>query len=206
MYASRGGQSNAYTLQSYQYVGGQNPGFQLAVEYVDFDGINFGKRCCQLLLPRFPGAKPIANMSAFSLAMHSDAAGITGMLTTRGRVWESLAGQNFRHYKGVAMDDRGDRYNIDGRIMIDTATHHRINANSAFRVAAFPKTGGGKRKRPSDIDDYDDEWDVVVSDVTTGTLAPLTGEKCLLVLAHGSRLFLHREEVPGLSCSECVGH
>jgi hypothetical protein len=63
--------------------------------------------------------------------------------------------------------------------MIDTATHDRINANSAF-VAAFPKTGGGKRKRPSDIDDYDDECDVVVSDVTTGTLAPLTGEKCLL--------------------------
>jgi hypothetical protein len=180
VYSTRGGQSCAFTLQSYQYVCGQNPGLQLAVEYVDFDGDGFGKRYSQLLVPKFPGAKPIANLNALPLAVHPDVGGITKMLIARGRAWESLAGQNFRHYKGVAMDARCGRYNIDGRIMIDTATHHRINANSAFEVAAFPKVGGGKRKRSSDEDEYDDELDDIVGDLTAGTLAPLTDEQCLL--------------------------
>jgi hypothetical protein len=179
VFATRGGQPCAFTLQSYQYVCGQCPGLQLSVEYVDYDGDDFGKRYCVLLIPMFSGARPIASLNALPLAMHSDPEAINRMLIARGRVWESLAGQNFRQYKGVAMDARGNRYNIDGRVMIDTHTFHRIEPNSVFQVSAFPKIGAGKRKQSPDDDDYD-EYDVLVGDLTTGKLAPLTDEQCLL--------------------------
>jgi hypothetical protein len=38
LYAPVFGQPRAFTLESYQYVCGQDPGFMLTVKYVDFDG------------------------------------------------------------------------------------------------------------------------------------------------------------------------
>lgn len=178
VYATRGGQPCAFTLQSYQYVCGDCPGLRLQVEFVDYDGEDFGTRQSALLIPQFQGARPIASLNALPLAMHADVESITRLLTVRGRMWESLTGQNFRQYKGVAMDARQNRYNIDSRVMLDTATFHRIEANNAFEVSPFPKIGGGKRKQSSD-DDYD-EWGLVVGDLTTATLARLTDEQCLL--------------------------
>src|SRR5581483_9221777 len=97
-------------------------------------------------------------------------------------------GQNFREYKGVALDTEGSRFNIDGRVMVDTHTHHRLEADHAFSVNAFPKikpsdasaspSAGGKRKQS----ETSSEWDLVTDDeelAAAMVLAPLTDEQCL---------------------------
>ncbi|KAF4847908.1 ATPase family AAA domain-containing protein 3B [Colletotrichum siamense] len=176
VYATRLSQARAYKLRSYDYVCGQSPGLRLGVEYVDFDGDDFGTRFEYLQIPAFQGAVEVAALNAMPLAHHPSPEAVTALLTHRGRRFEALAGQNFREYKGVALDERMRRYNIDGRVMVDAQTHHRINADDAFTVTAFPKTAGQKRKQALDSD----EMDLVPRETPADKFAPLTDEQALL--------------------------
>ncbi|OHF01612.1 AAA family ATPase [Colletotrichum orchidophilum] len=174
IYATRMSQARVYRLHSYQYTCGQCPGLQLGVEYVDFDGDKFGTRHEALLIPAFAGVAPIASLNALPLLYHPSPDTATRILTERGRRWEALAGQNFRQYKGVALDHHNRRFNIDGRVMVDTETHHRIMADHAFNVVSFPETVGRKRKQD------DETGDVELVPKETNEFAPLTDEQCLL--------------------------
>ncbi|KAL2876290.1 hypothetical protein SGCOL_008464 [Colletotrichum sp. CLE4] len=174
VYATRMSQARVYKLNSYQYTCGQSPGLQLSVEFVEFDGDEFGTRYESLLIPAFAGASPIASLNALPLAHHPDPDAITRLLTERGRRWEALAGQNFRQYKGVALDHCSRRFNIDGRVMVDAETHHRIMADYAFNVRSFPKMVGRKRKQ----DDESDDVELVPKEIAE--FAPLSDEQRLL--------------------------
>ncbi|KAJ0325610.1 hypothetical protein COL5a_007422 [Colletotrichum fioriniae] len=174
VYATRMSQARVYKLNSYQYTCGQCPGLQLSVEFVDFDGDDFGTRYDSLLIPAFSGTTEIASLNALPLVHHPDPSAVSRLLTERGRRWEALAGQNFRQYKGVALDPRNRRFNIDGRVMVDAETHHRIMADFAFNVNSFPKVAGRKRKQ----DDESDDMELVPKE--TAEFAPLTDEQCLL--------------------------
>ncbi|KAF4784834.1 AAA family ATPase [Colletotrichum scovillei] len=174
VYATRMSQARVYKLNSYQYTCGQCPGLQLSVEFVDFDGDDFGTRYDSLLIPAFSGTTQIASLNALPLAHHPDPNAVSHLLTERGRRWEALAGQNFRQYKGVALDPRNRRFNIDGRVMVDAETHHRIMADYAFNVNSFPKVAGRKRKQ----DDESDDMELVPKE--TAEFATLTDEQCLL--------------------------
>lgn len=187
IYGARHGQPRVYQLTTYCYQCGDNPGLSLSVRFVDFDGDNFGNRHASLFIPAFSGTAPIADLCAFPLDFHPAPEEITKILVERGRRWEALAGQNFREYKGVAMDAEGSRYNIDGRVMVDTQTFHRIEANYAFAVNAFPNR---KRKQAPDSD----EWDLLSenSQPDTPRLA-LTDEQCLLA-SHMVRGFSFTEK------------
>ena len=177
IFGSMNGQQRVFRLSSYYYSGGNCPCLMLSGECVNFDGDNFGTQGCNLRVFSFEGAQPIAGLSAFPLSMHPEKELITTAITERGRRWEALAGQNFMQYKGVAFDKNGSRFNIDGRVMVDTQTYHRLEADNAFSVNAFPRLGGGlKRKQAYDSDD----WDLVSDDTSDGNLAPLTDEQCLL--------------------------
>ncbi|KAJ0296797.1 hypothetical protein COL516b_011348 [Colletotrichum fioriniae] len=174
VYATRMSQARVYKLNSYQYTCGQCPGLQLSVEFVDFDGDDFGTRYDSLLIPAFSGTTEIASLNALPLVHHPDPSAVSRLLTERGRRWEALAGQNFRQYKGVALDPRNRRFNIDGRVMVDAETHHRIMADFAFNINSFPKVAGRKRKQ----DDESDDMELVPKE--TAEFAPLTDEQCLL--------------------------
>ncbi|KAK1623245.1 AAA family ATPase [Colletotrichum phormii] len=174
VYATRMSQARVYKLNSYQYTCGQSPGLQLSVEFVDFDGDEFGTRYESLLLPAFAGASPIASLNALPLAHHPDPDAVTRLLTERGRRWEALAGQNFRQYKGVALDHCNRRFHIDGRVMVDAETHHRIMADYAFNVRSFPTTVGRKRKQNDESDDIE------LVPKETAEFVPLSDEQCLL--------------------------
>ncbi|KAK1726457.1 AAA family ATPase [Colletotrichum acutatum] len=174
VYATRMSQARVYKLNSYQYTCGQCPGLQLSVEFVDFDGDDFGTRYDSLLIPAFSGTTQISSLNALPLAHHPDPDAVSHLLTERGRRWEALAGQNFRQYKGVALDPRNRRFNIDGRVMVDAETHHRIMADYAFNVNSFPKAAGRKRKQ----DDESDDMELVPKE--TAEFVPLTDEQCLL--------------------------
>ncbi|WYZ44542.1 hypothetical protein EsH8_VII_000978 [Colletotrichum jinshuiense] len=174
VYATRLSQPRVYKLNSYEYTGGNCPGLQLSVQYVDFDGNEFGTRYEDLLVPQFSGAAQISSLNALPLEYHPNPDAVTTILTDRGRRWETLAGQNFRQYKGVALDQHNHRYNIDGRVMIDTETHHRIVPDYAFGVDSFPMTEAQKLKLAANTN----ELDLVPKGATERE--PLTDEQRLL--------------------------
>ncbi|KAK5655669.1 hypothetical protein OQA88_5602 [Cercophora sp. LCS_1] len=184
VYGSRKGQPRVWKLVNYYYQCGDNPALVLTGNYTDFDGDDFGTRCENLNIPAFAGAVPITNLPFFPLSFHPSPDAVKETLTARGRRWEGLAGQEFREYKGVATDSEGYRYNIDGRVMVDTHTYHRIEADYAYNVSPFPKpktTEIPSVKRKQSLDS--DEWDLVASSPSTPSRHPLTDEQCFLATA-----------------------
>jgi hypothetical protein len=155
-------------------------------QYVDYDGANFGTRMVNLFIPAFSGAAAIADLPVLPMTFHPDAEDVQQALISRGRRWEGLGGQNLREYKGTAFERDGCRlirYNINGRIMIDTRTFHRVEANSAFSVNLFP---GAKKRKQGIEDDDSDKWNLVTDGETPGSSglsSPgplLEDEQCLL--------------------------
>ncbi|KAK5942842.1 hypothetical protein PMZ80_005408 [Knufia obscura] len=145
------GQNRAFKLNSYQYTSSQCGDYlALNVDYIDYDGDDFGTRSQTLSVPRFSGAAPVTALNAFPLARHPKALEISKQLIARGKKWEEInaAGQSFMDYKGIAMKTTfpPGRHNIDCRVMIDTATFHRIEADDTFNVTALPLSDAQKAK------------------------------------------------------------
>lgn len=164
IYAPVFGQPRAFTLNSYQYVCGQNPGLQLQVSYVDFDGEDFGTTDTSKFISAFSGAEKINELEAFPLSWHESPGKVTEELITRGKRFEQYAGMHFCCYQGVAFERTGcgiSRYNIDGRVVVDVKTYHRLNANHAFGISPFKRDDGkgpkAKRSFETDEDLYDDD-------------------------------------------------
>lgn len=175
IYSMRLSQPRVFKLRSYQYSYGNCPALHLNVEFLDFDGDCFGTRGTLLVIPQFSGTVPIGALLAFPLSYHSNEAAVRERIIARGRRWESHAGQQFREYKGVALDVEGLRYNIDGRVMIDAHTFHRIEANHSFQVQAFPGAPGEKRKQALESEEME-----LVPEDNASQWVPLTDEQCLL--------------------------
>jgi hypothetical protein len=193
------GQPRAFTLINYGY-SCDPPGLQLSLNFVDFDGDTFGTRSTSRMVPAFAGAQSIAGLVAYPMECHPDPITLRTQLIDRGRSMEKHAGMHFRSYSGIALEQvRGgfDRYNIDGRVVVDTKTFHRLNANHAFEVQALPsgeQSGEqvGLVQNSSFDDEYGDEYDsdnyigddnvALVPDVKL-KLTPLTDEQCLLANA-----------------------
>jgi hypothetical protein len=151
IYTTKLGRPRIYELTQYNIECGMCPGLRLYVKHVDFDGHNFGWRTESLFISEYEGTEGVPNLNAFPLKYHTDEKDIRAFLTERGRHWFSHAGQSFCEYRGVAIEGR-DRYNIDGRVMMDTRTFHRINANLAFAVNPFLQPAANRKKRPCNDD------------------------------------------------------
>lgn len=186
VYAPVFGQPRLFSLKNYYY-SCDPAGLVLNLDYVDFDGEDMGYRETQRLIPAFNGSQKISELTAFPLSWHPDSADVKKQLLTRGRNWEQHAGMHFRNYKGIALESQGScrppaRYNIEGRVVVDTKTYHRLNADHAFSVNAF-KSDEDKRVKRRRIHQYDD------SDEMTETLDllperkldidPLSDEQCM---------------------------
>lgn len=175
VYQRRMDQPRAYRLASYSYVYGDNPALQLSVQYVDYDGENFGHRSMRISIPAFSGIVPVTELSAFPLNMHPDADVMTHRLVQRGRHWESYTGQQLSNYKGIAIG-KSSQYSVDSRVMIDTRTFHRIQTKRMFTVDPFPNPGGQRRRQSLSSE----EWDLVAEDDRNRTYGPLTDDQCLV--------------------------
>ncbi|KAK3373167.1 AAA family ATPase [Lasiosphaeria ovina] len=191
IFSSNLGQPCVFKLHSYNYDRGDAPALELIGHFVDYDGEDFGTREHTFKVDQFPGVKSIANLSAIPLQMHPRHEAVLETLTARGRKWESLAGQHLRAYTGIALDVAGARYNINGQIMVDTHTFHRIEADEAFDLdEEFPRLPvasdeeGNSAKRNLALETED--WDLVSEGGAAKakpTLAPLTDEQCLMASA-----------------------
>lgn len=186
IYAPVFGQHRAFTLESGQYQ--YNPdGFQLSLEYVDFDGDDMGTRGSCRMVADFAGSQKISELSAYPLEWHPENDEIKQQLVARGRRWEKHAGMHFCNYKGIALEYTGfgiSRYSIEGRVVVDTKTYHRLNANYAFSVDAFKSDKDKKftKRRIRDYSDDEDEDIETLELIPEGRLEidPLTDKQCML--------------------------
>ncbi|WPH00689.1 Hypothetical protein R9X50_00351900 [Acrodontium crateriforme] len=186
IYAPIYGQARAFTLQSYRY-SCDPPGLDISLQYVDFDGEDFGTAYTSRLVRAFQGAEPINSLSAYPIEWHLNPDAVRQQLVKRGRKWEQHAGMDFCCYNGIALQRTPlgvSRYNVDGRIVVDTKTSHRLNANYSFSVVPFKPDieNEAKRRRIHDDDeDTGEALDLVPEEKLD--LDPLTDEQCLLANA-----------------------
>lgn len=177
------GQPRAFKLKSYGF-SCDPPGLALHTEYVDFDGEDLGTRNTSRMIPAFTGAVKVSELSALPLEWHPAKEGVQQALLARGRLWEKHAGMHFCEYKGIALEMTAcgvSRYNIDGRVVVDTKTFHRLEADRAFGVSPF-KPEEEKQKTKRRIQEYDEEAEETLDLVPEDKLDldPLTDEQCIL--------------------------
>lgn len=138
VFSLSGGQPRMFKLNSYHYSCDPQQ-FVLAVSFVDFDGEDFGTRNTTLEIPRFAGAAAIMALATTPAELNEERERLSEMLIVRGKRFQELAGMHFRHYSGIAVTEKS-RFSHDGRVVVDTKTFHRINADEAFTVSPFPGT------------------------------------------------------------------
>ncbi|KAL6706966.1 hypothetical protein ACN47E_004916 [Coniothyrium glycines] len=143
LYARHEGQDTAMVLVESRY--GQDPNgvpvFWLTCKYVDWDGAKFGTQKLNLSITIYSGTRPISSLRAYPFEFHPDSEALRSRLIERGAKAESLAGPNYRAYQGVAwrlgQNGSKDKYNVKGRIVIDTYGWNRFNRNQSIFVAPF---------------------------------------------------------------------
>ncbi|KAF2465299.1 P-loop containing nucleoside triphosphate hydrolase protein [Lindgomyces ingoldianus] len=141
IFARQDGQETAMALQETRY--GQdtkgNPCFWLTCKYVDWDGTKFGSNKLNLSIPAYSGTRHITQLRVFPLEYHHEADALKARLIQRGAKAESLAGPNYKAYHGIAWRHGAfgtkDKYNVKGRIVIDTHGWNRLNPSHAIFVA-----------------------------------------------------------------------
>jgi hypothetical protein len=150
VYARFLGQHRAFKLDSFEYVGGDEPGLNVSVDFVDYDGEKFGTRATAFRIPKYSGTMHCDQLNIMPLELHPSEDKVRQYLLARGRRFEELTGQKFMHYSGVAVKKKKcgyERFNLTGRVMIDCKTYHRLDPNDAFTVTETARSEGAKRLR-----------------------------------------------------------
>ncbi|KAF1954914.1 P-loop containing nucleoside triphosphate hydrolase protein [Byssothecium circinans] len=143
VFSRQDGQETAMTLIDTKY--GQdakaNPCFWVRCKYVDWDGTKFGTQRMNLCIYPYSGTRHIAQLRAFPIEYHPDAEALRARLIERGAKAEALAGANYRAYHGIGWRygnfGTKDKYNVKGRIVIDTYGWNRFNPTYAIFVTPF---------------------------------------------------------------------
>lgn len=108
--------------------------------YLEYDGKSFGFGAITSEVEFFKGARKITSLACYPLQYHRDADTLRARLIERGKRFVALQGMNYCFYKGMAFYKKKSpvaiKVNIEGRIVIDPATHRRINPN--YPVGTFP--------------------------------------------------------------------
>ena len=118
--------------------------YSLECHNVSWDGSRFGMGMENINIFEFRGVKHIKSLRAFPFAFHPDRESVIQRLTERGRVFESLAGAQYKAYNGLAIDRDNEnneiRVNVTGRIVVDAASWNKFSAHSTVYLDAIPHT------------------------------------------------------------------
>jgi hypothetical protein len=132
--------------------------------YVDWDGSKFGTNKCNVKISQYSGTRKINGLAAFPLDFHAEKDDLRQRLLERGAKMEQLAGSHYRSYKGVGWKLNAfgtkDKFNIDGRIVIDTYGWNRFNPNYAIFVSTLDRKDAkalGTEDEGMDSGDMDDD-------------------------------------------------
>lgn len=144
------GHHRAFKLSKFWYVTDDDPGLRINGKFIDYDGDKFGRREAQFLIPKYTGIMRCDDLNVMPFEFHPKADEIRQLLLERGRRFENLAGQHYKQYKGVAVRQAKctyERFNLDGRVMIDCKTYHRLQPDEAFTVSEIVRSEAAKRAR-----------------------------------------------------------
>ena len=117
VYSTKNGEPCAVRLENSRYVEDQcGKHYMLICQTVDWDGEMFGYGSTRLKIAEFLGTKPITELTAFPLALHSSKDRLVSSLIERGKTFERLAGYHYKAYQGIAVGDgpwgRPVKYNV----------------------------------------------------------------------------------------------
>lgn len=99
---------------------------------LDYDGKSFGMGTIFTELPAFKGVRKITSLACYPLQYHREADKLKEALIERGKKYVSLKGMNYRFHQGMAFYQKKQaiiKVNVNGRVMVDPAIHHRMNPN-----------------------------------------------------------------------------
>ena len=106
---------------------------------IDWDGEKFGNRIEYFCNFEFEGTKPIIRLDYFPLNFHPNQQDLVNRLTSRGKIFETLAGYHFMAYRGTALTYGRCgliKQVVDSRIIIDCEAHNRFLPNYAVYLGA----------------------------------------------------------------------
>ncbi|KAF2144007.1 uncharacterized protein K452DRAFT_223451 [Aplosporella prunicola CBS 121167] len=162
IYSRQDGQETALKLAETKYGTDTNTGpcFWITGKYLDWDGTRFGTNKLRIKISAYSGTRYIAQLPAFPIEFHHDEEGLRKRLLERGANFEAFAGSHYKAYHGIGWK-RGslsakDKYNIKGRIVIDTFGWNRFNPNMGIYVTPLAQKDGKPSLDDSDDDDDDD--------------------------------------------------
>jgi hypothetical protein len=78
-----------------------NKVFSLNLQYVDWNGLDFGFATTKISINDFSGTKPITDLTHYPLKYYSDVDELTARLRGRGRKFQSLRGSQYKSYQGL---------------------------------------------------------------------------------------------------------
>ncbi|CAE7031941.1 hypothetical protein CFE70_004511 [Pyrenophora teres f. teres 0-1] len=143
VFSRQDGQETAMTLVETRYGQDANgaPCFWATCKYVDWDGARFGTNKINVSVAAYTGTRAITSLRVYPFQFHPEGDAIRTRLIERGAKSEALAGANYRAYQGVAWKQGSfgnkDKYNVKGRIVIDTYGWNRFNPTHTIFVAPF---------------------------------------------------------------------
>lgn len=114
--------------------------YALQVEFVDWDGENFGYGRDTLQIRAFAGTQPIAKLFAYPLSHHAAPENLKDRLIQRGRLFEKYKGYHYKAYEGIAIGWScwgPVRYSVNSRVIIDTYAFNRFNPNRKVNLDFF---------------------------------------------------------------------
>jgi len=169
IFTRQDGQETAMTLLDTKY--GQdckgNPCFYVRCKFVDWDGTRFGTTKSTSLIYEYSGTRHISQLRAFPIEYHPDAQALRARLIERGTKAEALAGPNYRAYHGIGWRQGNfgakDKYNVEGRIVIDTYGWNRFNPSYAIYNQPFTQkeiaTVSEEENEDSEVEDDGESGD-----------------------------------------------
>ncbi|KAK9418790.1 hypothetical protein SUNI508_07810 [Seiridium unicorne] len=109
---------------------------ELNVKFVDYNGNKYGFRAAKLTIEEFVGTRSITELEAYPSEYCPELEHLEAMALDRGHRFQELEGIHYMAYTGLAfwMERKGDLQvrNIDGRIVVDAASHKHFNFEQAF--------------------------------------------------------------------------
>ncbi|RYO03547.1 hypothetical protein AA0121_g13066 [Alternaria tenuissima] len=163
VFARQDGQETAMTLVETKYGVDCNgvPCFWLTCKYVDWDGAKFGSNKINLSISVYTGTRAITSLRVYPIEFHPEGEAIRARLIERGAKAETLAGPNYRAYQGVAWRQgqfgNKDKYNVKGRIVIDTYGWTRFNPAQAIYVTPLNQKDPTPPPPPGQYDEGEEE-------------------------------------------------
>lgn len=133
------------------------------MQFIDFDGENFGFGTQLLQIHASGGIGPIHQLSAFPLAYHYEVEKVREGLIARGKVFKAYKGYHFKAYEGIAMG-WGPwglvQYSVNSRIIIDTYAFNGFGPNRKVSLA-YLRLG-----EADEDDDCDSNISLIDGDIT----------------------------------------